>query len=303
MYDLAIIGGGPAGLMAAIYAERYKLKSITIASKLGGKIEFAHSIENWPGDYLIYGDDLSNKFINHAKQMNVNLVEEKVLSIDSKDKYFNVSTASKKHKAKNIILAVGNEQNQLNIEGEKEFIKKGVSYKANKDGKYYKDQIVTVVGSGDSACTSALFLADIAKKVYLMYRSKDLKAEPLWVNKVKSNSKIKLLPGVIPTKIKGNDKVNKLICSDGSTLHSNAIFIEVGFSPPKYLFKNLDIKVDEDGFIIVDSNQKTSVKNVWAAGDITINSGKLRQIISAAAEGAVSAASVYNDINSDKQWF
>jgi thioredoxin reductase (NADPH) len=294
MYDIAIIGGGPAGLTAAIHAERYRLKAITIATKLGGKIENAHTIENWPGDYLISGEDLSNKFISHAKHMNLNLVEEQVLAIKNVNNYFAVTTQNKKFNAKNIILAVGNEKNELNIDGEKDFLKKSVSYKANKDGRSYKNKTVAVIGSGDSACTSAIFLADIAKKVYLMYRSLNLKAEPIWIDKVKNNPKIVLLPGVMPAKIMGDDKVNQLVCDDGNSIDVDGVFIEIGFSPPKLLIKDLGINIDEDGFIIVDSNQKTSVENVWAVGDITTNSSKLRQIITASAEGAVAVSDIFN---------
>jgi thioredoxin reductase (NADPH) len=294
MYDIAIIGGGPAGLTAAIHAERYRLKAITFATKLGGKIENAHTIENWPGDYLISGSDLSSKFINHAKQMNINMIEEQVRSIKKLNNYFILSTQINNYKARNIIIAIGNEKNELNIQGEKEFIKKGVSYNANKDGGLYKDKIVAVIGSGDSACTSAIFLADIAKKVYLMYRSTNLKAEPIWTEKAKNNSKIQLLPSVMPLKILGDDKVNRMICDDGSSVDIDGVFIEIGFSPSKFIVEDLNLGVDGDGFIVVDSNQKTTVNNVWAAGDITTNSSKLRQIITASAEGAVAVSDIFN---------
>lgn len=297
MYDIAIIGGGPAGLTAAIHSERYRLKAITIATKLGGKIENAHTIENWPGDYLISGRDLSGKFISHAKQMNLNIVEERVRSIKKINNCFTLFTQSSSYKAQNIIVAIGNEKNELNIDGEKEFFKKGVSYNANKDGKLYKDKIVAVIGSGDSACTSAIFLADIAKKVYLMYRSANLKAEPIWIDKAKNNSKIQLLPNIMPEKILGDDKVNRMICDDGSSVDIDGVFIEIGFSPSKFIVEDLDIGVDGDGFIVVDSNQKTTVNNVWAAGDITTNSSKLRQIITATAEGAIAVYNIHKEYN------
>lgn len=297
MFELAIIGGGPAGLSAAIQAKKYKIETIVIAADLGGKIKNAHSIENWPGDYGISGEDLSDKFVNHIVKQSINVAKASVKDIVNHKDYFKIHTDNEEFSAKRIILAIGNEQNKLDIEGEEKFFKKGVSYKANKDGKNYRDKVVAVVGSGDSACTSAIFLADIAKKVYLMYRSQNLKAEPIWIEKVKSIQNIELLPGLMPVKILGNGMVNKLICSDGSSLNIEAIFIEIGFKPSIGSIKNLGLSTDQDGFVVVDKDQKTNIKNIWAAGDLTTNSGKFRQIVTAASEGTVALNSVYKDIN------
>jgi thioredoxin reductase (NADPH) len=302
MYEVAIIGAGPAGLSAAIQAKRYKINAITIADELGGKITNAHSIENWPGDFAINGNDLSDKIINHSKQIEANVVVDKVKFIKKVNDYFLITADNEQYKAYRIIFAVGNEKAKLNIEGEEEFLKKGVSYQANKEGVLFKNKTVAVVGSGDSACTSALFLADIADKVYLMYRSKNLKAEPIWVDKVKNNKKIELLAGVMPKKILGNETVKQIVCNDERILNVDGVFIEIGFNPSSDLAKDLELKTDADGFVLVDDKQQTSAKNVWAAGDITTNSDKLRQIITAASEGMVALNDVYDNINNGNNY-
>jgi thioredoxin reductase (NADPH) len=297
MYDVLIIGGGPAGLSAAIQAKRYNLNTITVASDIGGKIKNAHNIENWPGDFAISGNELTNKIINHTKEINANLVEDEVKAVRSDRGSFSVTTDGKQYTTKRILLTVGNERVRLNIPGEEDFFKKGVSYNANIEGELCINKTVAVVGSGDSACTSALFLADIAKKVYLMYRSKNLKAEPIWIEKVKKHPRIELLSDTMPVSILGDKVVKQLECDNGKKLDIDGVFIEIGFNPSNGLVDSLGLKTDTDGFVVVDSEQKTSKDNVWAAGDITTNSGKLRQIITAASEGMVALNSIYNDIN------
>jgi thioredoxin reductase (NADPH) len=295
MYDIAIIGGGPAGLTAAIYAVRYKLNAITISPEYGGKVKHAHSIENWPGEKSITGTDLSDKLYDHAKHVKAELETDYVQSIENTNNVFHISTNSGKYEAKRIIFTVGTEREKLGIPGEEKYFGKGVSYSTAIDGQSYKNKIVIVVGSGDSACTSAVFMANIAKKVYLMYRSSSLKAEPIWIDQVKNNPKIETLPTIMPAKIIGNTKVKQVVCSDGRKLEVDGIFIEVGSTPSEFLINKLGLKTDDDGYIIVDNNQKTNINNVWAAGDITTNSGKFKQIITSAAEGAVAVSSIYTD--------
>jgi thioredoxin reductase (NADPH) len=142
MYEVAIIGAGPAGLSAAIQAKRYKINAITIADELGGKITNAHSIENWPGDFAINGNDLSDKIINHSKQIEANVVVDKVKFIKKVNDYFLITADKRQYKVHRIIFAVGNEKAKLNIEGEEEFLKKGVSYQANKEGALFKNKTV-----------------------------------------------------------------------------------------------------------------------------------------------------------------
>jgi len=298
MYDIAIIGGGPAGLTAAIYAIRYKLKAVTISPEYGGKINHAHSIENWPGEKSITGSELSEKLYDHAKHVKAELVDDYVQSIEKKTNFFHITTNKNVYDAKRIIFTVGTQKEKLGIPGEEKYFGKGVSYSTAVDGPKYKNKNVIVVGSGDSACTSAVFMANIAKMVYLMYRSNSLKAEPIWIDQVNNNPKIEIMPTIMPNEIIGDTKVKRVICSDKSTLDVDGIFIEVGSTPSEFLINELGLKTDETGYVIVDNNQKTNVKNVWAAGDITTNSGKFKQIITSAAEGAVAVSSIYTETKS-----
>ena len=298
MHDIAIIGGGPAGLTAAIYAVRYKMKAITISPEYGGKINHAHNVENWPGEKSIVGSELSQKIYDHAKHVKAELADDYVQSIENKTDFFHVTTSKNSFDAKRILFTVGTQKEKLGIPGEEKYFGKGVSYSTAIDGPKYKNMDVIVVGSGNSACTSAVFMSKIAKKVYLMYRSSSLKAEPIWIDQVNNNPKIEILPTIMPTKILGTTKVNHVICSDDRKLDIDGIFIEVGSTPSEFLISELGLETDDSGYIIVDNNQKTNIKNVWAAGDITTNSGKFKQIITSAAEGAVAVSSIYNDAKS-----
>jgi len=298
MYDLAIIGGGPAGLSAAIYAVRYKVKAVTFSSEWGGYMNYAHKVENWPSENAISGIDLGKKFLDHAKYLKAELVSENVKAVINKKDFFVVNTQKGEYEAKRLIITSGTERTKLNIPGESDFLGKGVSYCATCDGFFFKDKKVAIIGSGDSACTSAVYLADIAEKVYLMYRSSNLKAEPLWIDKVKKNPKIELLATTQPTKIIGDTVVRKIECDGKKEIEVDGVFIEVGSTPSEVLIKALGINTDEKGYIIVDSTQKTNIEGIWAAGDITTNSAKFKQIVTAASEGAVAVYSAYVDMKS-----
>lgn len=295
MYELAIIGGGPAGLTAAIYAVRYKMKAVVIAPEWGGFMNYAHLVENWPSEKSIKGEELAQKMIDHVKDLDIPMITGNVQAVEKDKNCFVITTPKEKIEAERIILASGTERIKLGIAGEDEYLGKGVSYCATCDGFFFRDKTVAVIGSGDSACTSAVFLADIAKKVFLLYRSSNLKAEPIWIDKVKSNPKIELLPTTMPIKITGTNKVEEIECDDKKKRQVDGVFIEVGSTPSEFLISKLALKTDAKRYVIVDSDQKTSVKGVWAAGDITTNSSKFKQMITAASEGAVAVYGAYID--------
>ena len=298
MYDIAIVGGGPAALTAAIYAIRYKMNAIVIASEWGGYMNYAHLVENWPSETSITGIELANKIIEHTKSTKIPMIQANVQAIEKNKKGFVLTTPKEEYEAERIILASGTERTKLNIEGESEFLGKGVSYCATCDGFFFRGKTVAVIGSGDSACTSAVYLADIAKKVYLMYRSDNLKAEPIWIDKVKNNDKVELLATTMPTKINGDSVVRSMDCDDNKTREVDGIFVEVGSTPSDFLINKLGIKIDKSGYVIVDPDQKTNVAKVWAAGDITTNSSKFKQMVTAASEGAVAVFNAYIDAKS-----
>lgn len=295
MYDVAIVGGGPAGLTAAIYAVRYKMNCVIIAPEWGGFMNYAHLVENWPSEESISGTELAQKMIDHVKKLGVPMINSGVQAVEKEKEHFTITTKKERIEAERIILTTGTERTKLGIEGESEFLGKGLSYCATCDGFFYRDKTVAVVGSGDSACTSAIFLADICKKVYLMYRSSGLKAEPIWVDKVKENPKIELLAETMPIKILGDSQVRKIICDNQKTLDIDGLFVEVGSTPSEFLIRKMGLKTDKKGYIIVDANQLTNQKGVWAAGDITTNSSNFKQIITASSEGAVAVYNAYID--------
>lgn len=298
MYDLIIVGGGPAGLSAAVYAARYKINFAIVAPMWGGFVNEAHLVENWLGEKSITGQNLAQKFIDHVKSLDAPMITANVQAIEKIKDRFEVVTHDNKYQGKRIILALGTERNKLGVKGEEEFLGKGVSYCATCDGFFFRDKTVAVIGSGDAACTGATFLADVAKKVYLIYRSPSLKAEPIWIDKVRATANIDCMPDTRLKEIVGKEKVEKITLEDNTNLSVDGVFIEVGSTPTTFITQRLGLKTDDRGYIVVDSNQKTSVSGVYAAGDLTTNSSKFKQIIIAASEGAVAVYNSYIDLKS-----
>lgn len=300
MYDLAIIGAGPAGMSAAVYAARYKMNVVMIGTYPGGYINEAHLVENWLGEKNIPGSDLVAKYLDHVKSLAIDVQTHGVKGILAKDDVFEIITEKDKVEAKRIILAMGTERNKLGIKGEDEFLGKGVSYCTTCDAFFFRDKTVAVIGGSDSACTGSLMLADIASKVYLIYRNNALRAEPSWVEDVNKNKKIEVIYDTVPTEIIGDTVVKKLKLHNGNELDVDGVFVEIGTTPGAALTSSLGVKTDEKGYIIVDDNQKTNVNRVWAAGDITTKNSKLKQIVVAAAEGSVATYNAYLDKKSSE---
>ncbi len=295
MYDLAIIGAGPAGMSAAVYAARYKMNVVMFGQFPGGYVNEAHLVENWLGEKSIAGSELAAKFVDHVKSLDIDMRLNGVRGIVKKDDHFEITTDKGTENAERIILAMGTERNKLGIKGEDQFLGKGVSYCTTCDAFFYRDKTVAVIGGSDSACTGSLLLADIASKVYLVYRQGELRAEPSWVSDVKKNPKIEIVLNANPVEIEGDNVVRKLKLDTGKELAVDGIFVEIGTTPGAALVNQLGVKTDEKGYIIVDDAQKTNTSRVWAAGDITTKNNKLKQIIVAASEGSVATYSAYLD--------
>lgn len=292
MYDLIIIGGGPAGLNAAIYAARYKLKTLVVASDTGGQAIDAPLIDNYAGYQEISGIELMGKFKQHVGSLGVEIKTEKVAHIVKDKKGFVVN----KDKAKALILALGTEKRKLGCQGEDGFAGKGVSYCATCDAPMFTKKIVGVVGGGDSAVRSALLIAEHAKKVLMFVRKDHLRSEPILVDKVKKSKKIDVKFNVNVTEIMGDKFVHFVKLDNKKLVELDGLFVDIGYDPNTEVARMLEVGLDEDNYIKVDSRQETDVENVYAAGDCTTGSGKLKQIITAAAEGAVAARSVYEKI-------
>jgi len=294
-YDLIIIGAGPAGLTAAIYAARYKLDVLVIGKLIGGLAGEAYEICNFPSYKKILGFELMTKMLNQVKELDVEIKLEEVLDI-KKQKDFEIITDKDRYFSKKIILATGSERRKLKLDREKEFTGKGISYCATCDAGFYKDKIVGVVGGGDAALTSALLLTKFAKKVYIIYRrEKFCRAKPTWIDEVKKNKKIFPIFNSNITKLIGKEHLEEVELNKKKKLKVDGLFVEIGNIPNTKLAEKLKVKLDCEN-IAVDKKQRTNIKGMFAAGDITNN--PLKQIVTACAEGAIAANSVYEEISS-----
>ncbi len=299
IYDLIIIGAGPAGLSASIYASRFGIKHLVVGSLMGGLISETHLIDNYPGVEDASGFDFSQKLVHHVKKYGAEIMPVMVRKINKKADRFELALdGGKKMEAKSILLATGTKRRKLGAKGEEEFSGKGVSYCATCDGFFYKDKTAAVVGGSDSAAGAALYLAEIAQKVYLIYRKDKLRAESHWINLIEKNEKIEVIFNTNVTEISGEGKVEKVRLDtpykNQNELKLDGVFIEVGSDPTVDFAKDLGLAIDEGGFIKINKDASTSLAGVWAAGDITDGSDKFRQVITAASEGAIAARSISN---------
>jgi thioredoxin reductase (NADPH) len=301
-YDIIIIGAGPAGLTAGLYSARNGLKVGIISKDIGGTVNSILRIENWPG-YSGSGSELIKKFYEQVEKYKVDFIMEEVMEIDKMDKdkesnRFLVKTKKQELKSKALILATGTERKKLKIPGEEEFLGKGVSYCATCDSFFFKNKDVAVVGGSDCAATSAIALSDIAKKIYLIYRGEKLRCENISDERLKQKKNVEIHYHSIPLEILGKDKVEeiKILTKDKKkNIKVDGIFIEIGSAPLAEFAKNLNLKMDEEKFIHVDENMKTSLEGVYAAGDVT--NGKLKQVIVSASQGAIAAKAAYDWLN------
>lgn len=296
-YDLAIIGTGPAGYTASIYASRYKLSNLVIGKILGGTVVESWAIENYPGVPEVNGIELMDKFKKHAELVGGQILQDEVLRIEKKGKEFLIKTRTGKDIiSKSIILAMGTEPRKLDLAGEDKLMGKGITYCATCDAPLYRNKTVAVVGGGDSALTAALQLSDLGNKVYLIHRS-EFRGEPGWLEKVNKDKNIVKVLNTNITEVKGETRLESIKLDqkiDGDEwLKVDGLFIEIGNVPSITLIKDIGVELDEKEYIKVKPDGSTNIEGVWAAGDITSGSNYLRQIITASAEGAIAANSAY----------
>lgn len=294
MDDVIIIGGGAAGLGAALYSARFALKTRVIAKEYGGTGNIAHLVDNWIGEPGISGLDLMQKFISHVKEYQVPLIEAEVVSIEKTKKCFVIKTKEKKnYEAKTLLFANGMTHRKLGVPGEKEFSGKGVHYCYTCDGILYKDKTVAVIGGSDAAALGTLFFEAYAKRIYVIYRGDKLRAEPISAEKVYKMKKAQVIHNTNVVEIYGDRFVKGIKTDTGKDIKLDGVFIEVGHLPLSVLAKSIGVKLDEKGFIQVDKNQATNIPGLFAAGDIT-NATSLKQFITSAAEGSIAAQAVYS---------
>lgn len=296
-YDVIIIGGGPAGLAAAVYSARYGIKSLVISKTQGGLAATAHIICNFPTYLEIKGYELMQKFIKQVENLKVPIIYDIVTKIEKTKTGFLVITNKKKYTCKKVILGIGTERIKLNIPGEKKLYGRGVSYCTTCDGPFYKNKTVAVVGGGNAALTSALQLADIGKEVYLIHRRDEFRGDNAWIKAVENDKRIKKLMNEEVIEIIGEKKIESVKLKSGKTLNIEGIFIEIGSKPDIDFLSNLKIDLDEKNYIVTDKYQKTNIHGLFAAGDIT--GGPLKQINTAVSQGSVAAFSTYSELKKE----
>jgi thioredoxin reductase (NADPH) len=292
MHDVIIIGSGPAGLSAAIYAGRYKLKTLIITKMLGGAMTGAHIIENYPGIEHISGMEIAEKMKAQAEHLGAEIKEEAVTRLERKEKNFIVN---QKYESRYLVIAMGTERRKLKVPREDEFIGRGLSYCATCDAPFYKDRIAAVVGGSDSAIMAADLLTIYAKKVYIIYRGDRLKGQPVAAERLLRNPKIETIFTASVTELHGAKKLESVTLDNGRRLDVDGLFVEIGSIPSSEHAREMGVKLDEDGCIIVDANMRTNVERAYSAGDITSHNAKWRQIVIACAEGALASRSIYED--------
>ena len=295
-YDLVIIGGGPAGMSAGIYAVRQDIKTMLITKDFGGQIaKKAVRIENYLGLNKVTGIDLINKFKNHLKSFPIESEYGSVKKIEKKGDIFLISIGKKKLISKSVIITSGADPRPLEVPGEKKYIGKGVSYCTVCDGPLYKDKVIAIIGGGNSGLESALFMSKFAKKIYILEYGEKLGADRVTKDKVFKEKNIEIICSAEIKKIKGDKFVNSIIWKDRKnnrekTAEVDGIFVEVGHQPATSFVKNLVDFSKRDEIKINHNTCQTKTPGLFAAGDVT--DVKYKQIIIAAGEGAKASLSV-----------
>ena len=296
IFDLIILGGGPAGLNAALYAKRGGIDvAIIDTSSVGGQPVNYLEIENYLGFPTIQGWELAEKFEQHIDKFNIQKFQnEEIQNVDLTSTIKTVQTLKNKYLAKTIIIATGASPKKLGIRGEDEYIGKGVSYCAVCDGAFYKNKTVVVIGGGNAAVEEGIYLTKFAEKVYIMHRRDELRADKIIQERAFDNEKIEFIFDSVPLEIVGDSRKVNLIqyknvkTGEIKTLNVDGVFPYIGFSPNTEFF-NAQLVQDEFGFIRVDENMRTSEVGVFAAGDVRRT--PLRQVITAVADGAIAGMS------------
>lgn len=297
MYDIIIIGSGIAGLTSAIYALNNKRKVLILESQTyGGQIINSNIINNYPGFLEISGFDLMTNIYNQVKNLGGVIKYEEVLEITKNKK---IITKNETYEAKSIIISTGLVPRKLNLENEDKFIGKGISYCATCDGSFYKDKDVMVVGGGNTAIEDVIYLSNICKKVYLVYRRKELRKDVNLTEKVKELSNVEIIYNSNIEKLNGDEFLNSvdIINKDTEKITNiiiNGLFVAIGKIPSGNIFKDL-LNVTKNGYIITDEDCHTNIDGIYAAGDIRKKG--LRQLVTAASDGAIAAIEAIKYIN------
>lgn len=292
-YELIIVGGGPAGITAAIYAARKRIDFALITKDIGGKAAWSSDIENYTGYQFITGPELAQKFEEHVRAFNITILFEEVKRIEKIPEGFEVQTAEAKYRSKSVIVATGTEPRKLGVPGEDEFRNRGVTYCATCDAPLFMNKNVAVIGGGNAGLDATLQLMRIAKHIYLIEISPELKGDEIMKEKVLQSDRVKTLTNTKVLEILGDRFVREIVVErEGKkfALPVEGVFIEIGQVPNSDIVRHL-VELNERGEIIVDARCRTNVDGLFAAGDVT--NVPQKQIVVAAGEGAKAAISAY----------
>lgn len=302
-FDVIIVGGASAGLTAAIYASRRKMKTIVITKDIGGQTTPNPIVENYPGFKKISGWKLMQKFQKQVESFGVKIVLEEMIKIEEKDKKFVVKTNDNQYHSKSVILAFGKTPRSLNVSGEKEFQTKGISYCATCDMPVFRDKVIAVIGGGNSALDAAVYGSSFAKKVYLIHRRDEFRGFEVAVDDAKKRKNIEFVLNSVVVEFKGDKFLRSAIIKDVKTnekkeLKIDGAFIEIGSEVKTDLIKHL-VKLDENGYVVINNKCETFypdkneiMPGIFAAGDLT--NTPFKQIIVSAGEGSKAALQAYN---------
>lgn len=291
MYDIIIIGAGPAGLSAAIYGARAMKKVLVLdGNNYGGQIINSSMVENYPGVLSTDGFNFVTTLYNQAKNFGAEFISQNVQEMLDNN---TVKTSKDVYRGKVIIIATGLKQRKLGLYGEKELLGKGISYCATCDGNFYKDKCVAVIGSGATALEDALYLSNIVKHVIIINRGLNFKSDELMKKNVEEKKNIEIIYEKSIMRLNGEEKLESITLNDDTTLNVDGLFIAIGYMPDNKIFKNF-VDIDENGFIISDDT-KTKTKNIFVAGDTRRK--QVRQLITATSDGAISATNAVNYLN------
>lgn len=305
MYDIVIIGGGPAGITAGIYGIRSGLKTLVIEKEnVGGQVINTYEIRNFPTYINLSGVDFCTKLYEQADYNGLEVKSEQVISVDLMNDVKIIKTENNVYEAKSVIIASGGVSRKLGLENEDKFIGRGISFCALCDGNFFKDKTVAIVGGGDNAMEDAMYLSSLCKKVYLINRSEQFRAQVILQNALKENmnknKNVEILYNAQVSKLYGDNLLQGIdvTFTDGSTknLSLDGLFLAIGKIPDTKILEG-QVELNKNGYIIVDRNMKTNLKGVFAGGDCTEKT--VRQIITACSDGAICATCANNYIKGE----
>ncbi|HHX23820.1 MAG TPA: thioredoxin-disulfide reductase [Thermoanaerobacterales bacterium] len=293
MYDVVVIGAGPAGLSAGLYASRAKLSTLLIEKMYpGGQAANTYIIENYPGFAEgITGSELADRLKVQAEKFGAELINGDVKELKKLDDRFLINMKRDSLEARSVILAMGAEPRKLGVKGENEFVGRGVSYCATCDGAFYMNKPIIMVGGGDTAIEEALFLTRFASQITVIHRRNELRATKILQDRAFSNEKINFVWDSVVEEIKGKDALEEVVVKNVKTgelksVYGAGIFVAIGYTPNNDLVKDL-VELDDNGYVITDDRMNTSLLGVFAAGDLRQKA--LRQVVTAVSDGAIAA--------------